>query len=70
MLREGGTKSFEVALMLGTYVLDIQKWGGGVQSVFTPLKRDMRSFTLSRGRMQKVLNPQFSIGFVALPPHN
>ena len=35
--------------------------GGGVQSVFTPLKGDMRSFTLSRGRMQKSLFPNFLI---------
>ena len=40
MLREGGTTSFEVAVMWDTYILGIQKWGGGVQSVFNPLKGD------------------------------
>ena len=37
MLREEGTQSFEVALMWGTYVLGIQKWGGGRCNQFSPL---------------------------------
>ena len=55
MLREGGTQSFEIALMWDTYILGIQKWGGGGAISFQPFKGGQ-----SRGRMQKSLIPQFS----------
>ena len=61
MLREGGTQSFEVALKWDTYILGIQKYEGGGCNQFSNIsKGDIRSFTLSRARMQQVLNPHFS----------